>query len=677
VSDPVNIYEDLMMMNIRRCRGLGLTLLILAAPVPAPVLAQDEASDGRNLVLDDYGSFYSPGAPRISPGGEQIAEQIFVVSDGNAEPRPVTSSATSAWSPRWSSDGNSLYFLSDRSDSSQLWKLPVNDFGEAEQLTDFEHGISAIKLSPDETRLLLSFSDNDFQEEPEDAEPQPFVVTRRQFKRDAGGGYISEGDSHHLYLYDIEGESLTQITSGTYEEGSAAWSPDGDAIVFVSNRNDPDAEYSSDLWIVRADNTDKGQTLKRLTNNPDAKQSPSWSPDGKLIAYVTAVEGPYGLPHIAVVPTSEGDPRTLTTELDRWVSRFEFSDDGDWIYFNYDNSGATHLARVRVRDGKIEKLLEGDRVVSSFDVGDNGDVAIRANNRNDTSDIYRLSGSRLDRLTDLNQELFSELNLGSKFRVSYESDDGTVVEAFITTPPDYETGNAYPAILNIHGGPVGQFSWGFDFKGQFFASNGYVFIEPNPRGSTGRGQDFIDAIYRTWGVTEYDDVISSVDFAVEQGIADPNRLAVTGYSYGGYMTNVVITRTKRFKAAASGAGHSLIEANVGHDIYQQWYMWELGFPWENRERYDLLSPLLRAGNVKTPTIFLGGRIDWNVPILNAELFYQALQVQGIDSTLVVYPGMHHGGWLEEFEKDYLQRILDWFDHYVLNDQMQISRRQEN
>ena len=138
-----------------------------------------------------------------------------------------------------------------------------------------------------------------------------------------------------------------------------------------------------------------------------------------------------------------------------------------------------------------------------------------------------------------------------------------------------------------------------------------------------------------------------------------DRLAVTGYSYGGYMTNVTITRTNRFKAAASGAGHSLIEANIGHDIYQQWYMWEIGVPWENHDKYEVLSPLLRAGNVKTPTIFLGGRIDWNVPILNAELFYQALQVQGIDSTLVVYPGMHHGGWSEAFEKDYLKQIVDW------------------
>lgn len=664
-------------MNQFRCLGRFLTLLILAVPA----LAQDHAPQPRNLVLEDYGNFHSPGAPRISPDGKQIAyvldQQIFVVASDDAAPRAVSSSASESWNPRWSSDGNSLYFLSNRGDGTQLWTLPVNDFGEAEQLTDLDHEISSVNLSPDENRLLLTFSDNDLQKASDDGEPRPFVVTRRQFKRDAGDGYITQGDSNHLYVYDIGRESLTQITSGPYEEGGAAWSPDGRSIVFVSNRDDPDADYSTDLWIVPAGNSDKGGSLTRLTNDSNTKQSPAWSPAGDLIAYVTAVDGVYGLQHIAVVSSSGGEPRILTTELDRWIHALEFSHDGNWIYFDYDDSGATHLARVRVRDGRIEKLVEGDRVVSSFDVGDNGDVAVRANNRNDMADIYRLSGRQLGRLTNLNQEILEELDLGSKSRVSFESDDGTVVEAFITTPPGYRPGRAYPAILNIHGGPVGQFTWGFDFKPQFFASNGYVFIEPNPRGSTGRGQDYINAIYRSWGITEYPDVISAVDYAVEQGIADPDRLAVTGYSYGGYMTNVVITRTNRFKAAATGAGHSLIEADVGHDIYQQWYMWELGVPWENREKYDLLSPLLRAGKVETPTIFLGGRIDWNVPILNAELFYQALKIRGIDTQLVVYPGTHHGGWSEDFEKDYLQRVLDWFDKYVPGEQVPISRLRED
>ena len=224
------------------------------------------------------------------------------------------------------------------------------------------------------------------------------------------------------------------------------------------------------------------------------------------------------------------------------------------------------------------------------------------------------------------------------------------MQAFVTKPPGFVAGRRYPTILHIHGGPVGQFGWGFDFKPQYFAANGYVVIEPNPRGSTGRGQEFVRAIYQTWGITDYDDLIAAVDYAIAAGYADPDRLAVTGYSYGGYMTNTVITRTDRFKAAASGAGHSYIAANYGHDIYQKWYNWELGPPWENREKYDRLSPLLQAGKVTTPTIFLGGREDWNVPLLNAELFYQSLRKRGIDTELVVYPGMHHGGWDPEFEQ---------------------------
>jgi dipeptidyl aminopeptidase/acylaminoacyl peptidase len=647
-------------------------LLVILAAILNPTFAGDQPSNAtsRRITLDDFNAIQTPRSPRISPDGRQITyvfdSQIFLVTADDPAPRAITSSAAKAWGNRWSADGHSIYFLSSRDHGTQIYRLPINEPGEAVQLTHFTHGVSSINMSPDEKRVLLEISDNELREAADDAEPQPFVVNRRQFKRDSGDGYIVDGDSRHLNVYDIETREMTQVTSGSYDESEAAWSPDGSSIVFVSNREEvPDTDYRTDLWLVASDLSDGEAPPVRLTKSPRPKHSPAFSPNGKEVAYLTAEDGVYGVPHVAVIPAAGGKPNVLTAALDRWVSSFEYSKDGEWIYFTYYNAGAIDLARVRVSDARIEKLIDGDQVVGSFDVSASGKIAVSLNNQNDAADIYSLRSSRLTRLTDLNRAFFEDHDLGDKVKVSFDNPDGIRIESFITTPPDYEPGRSYPAILHIHGGPQGQFSWGFRFTPQFFAAKGYVVIEPNPRGSLGRGQEFLRAIHRAWGVPDYHDVIATVNYAVAEGVADPDRLAVTGYSYGGYMTNVVITQTNRFKAAASGAGHSLIEANVGHDIYQKWYMWELGVPWENREKYDVHSPLLRAGNVKTPTIFLGGRIDWNVPILNAELFYQALKVQGIDSQLVVYPGVHHGGWPESFEKDYLTRVADWFDHYVL------------
>ena len=641
-----------------------IILIMVSTCLAAAVFAAEK----RPVTLDDGERIKSPRSPVVSPDGRSVVfvleGEIHIASPSTDAPRLLTS-AGSAWAPRWSGDGNSLYFVSDRNHQAQVWKLPVSDFGEAVQVTRFSKGIRSTNLSPDENRILLTLTGRDLADAPDaDALAEPFVVTRRQFKRDAGGGYLTAEDARHVYVYDIGDDELVRLTDGNFDEGQPTWSPDGGSVAFVSNREaEPDATYRSDIWTVSASPAGD-RTLTRLTNNKDQKYSPAFSPDGRQVAYLTAGDGVYSVPHIAVVPAIGGESRVLTASLDRWIGQFEFSDDGRWIYFSYDNAGGTELARVRVADGRIERLLEGEISVRGFDVGNGTTVAINLGGRNDGVDVHLMRGRRLQKLTDLNAEFFNEILVGEKRKVAFESSDGTPVEAFLTLPPGYEEGERYPAILNIHGGPVGQFSWGYGFRAQYFAANGYVVIEPNPRGSTGFGEDFIRAIYRTWGITDYDDVIASVDHAIEAGIADPDRLAVTGYSYGGYMTNVVITGTTRFRAAASGAGHSLIEANFGHDIYQQWYMWELGYPWENREKYDVLSPFLRVGNVETPTIFLGGRIDWNVPILNAELMYQALEVRGIDAELVVYPDVHHGGWPTEYENDYQERVIAWFDRYV-------------
>ena len=632
------------------------------------------AAGPRAVTIDDLGKVRSVGEPVLSPDGRHVAftleNRIHVVPAGGGEARAVTSEASSAREPYWSGDGSALYFLSDRSGSDQLWKLPIETFGEAVKVTDATRGISSLELSPDESRLLLNYEDEPPKKEEtggEPAKPGPWVITRLQFKEDAGEGYLTGPDTRHLYTLDLDSGALTQITGGRYAEEDAAWSPDGSRVVFVGSRaEDPDVGYGNNLWLApsRPDGEPEDFVPSALTNGDEVKSSPAFSPDGRHVAFLSAVDGVYGISRLVIVPVDGGEPRILTNELDRWVSEFRFSGDGRSIWFLYDNHGGRHLGRVFLRDGRLERVLEGDLAVTAFDVDASGNAVVRLNRENDAADLYRLRGDRLERLTRANRDFFADLKLGSKEKISYTSTDETLVEAFVTRPPDFEAGRRYPVILDIHGGPVGQFSWGYEFGTQYLAANGYVVVQPNPRGSTGRGQAFIRAIQETWGITDYPDVVGAVDRVIELGYGDPDALAVTGYSYGGYMTNVVITRTDRFKAAASGAGHSYIAANFGHDIYQRWYNWELGTPWENRGKYDRLSPLLDAGKVTTPTIFLGGREDWNVPVLNAELFYQSLRQQGVHSQLVVYPDSHHGGWDERFDKDYLERVVGWFDRYV-------------
>jgi dipeptidyl aminopeptidase/acylaminoacyl peptidase len=648
--------------------------LLVSFAISFPVAADaDQAASSRPVTIDDFGKLKALGKPELSADGRQAAYalegRIYIVPVRGGEPRQVTSNGSSASEPRWSADGKYLYFLSDRTGTSQLWKLPVDSFGEAEQVTHLERGVDTLELSPDEGRLLLSYEDELREEEERKdeagvARKKPWVITRMHFKEDAGEGYLTEWPSDHLYVYDIADQALAQVTTGRYTESDAQWSPDGTRLVFASNRSeDPDRAYQADIWTVRASASGDDVSLTRVTNDEQVKRSPKWSPDGRSIAFLAAENGVYAADRIAIMPAEGGDSRILTAELDRTVRSFEFSADGRWIYFDFANHGGQHVARVRLSDGRIERLIEGERSVSAFDFDEDGNVAARLAGMNDAADIWYGKGARLDRLTNVNADYFAERLTADREKVSYTLEDGTVVEAFVTKPLGFEAGRRYPAILKIHGGPVAQFTYGYDFASQFFAANGYIVVEPNPRGSTGRGQEFTNAIVETWGITELPDVVGAVDHVVELGYADPDRLFVTGYSYGGYMTNVLITQTDRFRAAASGAGHSLIPANFGHDIYQKWYSWELGYPWDNRELYDRLSPLLRVNRVVTPTIFLGGREDWNVPILNAELFYQALRHLGVDTQLIVYPDTHHGNWDPAFTKDYLERILAWFTHH--------------
>ncbi len=681
--------------------------LALSAP---SARAAGAGGERRLLAVEDHFALQQVGDPQVSPDGRWIAytvttddlkedesrTRIWMVPVGGGDAVPLSAEGEDSSSPRWSPDGRYLAFLGSRGEDegekgrTQVWTL-FREGGEAVQLTDTAQKVEFFEWSPDGKRMLLVLKDprpeeleakraEEKGEKYEKKTPPPWVVTRRQFKQDYVG-YLDDR-RNHLYVLDRATKKTRQITSGDFddycesylpgcENSRPAWSPDGTRIAFVSNRtNDPDANYNTDIWVVEADNQDRGARLLRVTTNPGPDAAPSWSPDGKLIAHTsnTEVSGSalYTTYHLAVSSASGGGSKLLTRELDRMIFQPRFSRQGDSIYFLLEDGGEQNLARVSPSGGDLVRLVSGPRAVGAFDQGASGAIAALVSEPQLPAEVFLLADGKLERRSHTNDGRLASLRLGEVGEIRFPSRDGTEIEAFVIKPPDFSARRRYPGILLIHGGPQAQYDFGFHFAGQLFAANGYVVVMPNPRGSTGYGQDFCLAIWQAWGERDYEDVMASVDALVERGWADPERLGVGGWSYGGMLTNHVITKTHRFKAAATGASAVLYVTNFGHDHYQRWWVDELGLPWqpEGRQLYEKLSPFNKVENVVTPTLILGGKEDWNVPIINSEQLFLALKLRGVPSELVVYPDESHGIDTPSHAKDLYERYLAWFGRYL-------------
>lgn len=640
------------------------------------------AADPRPLTAADFFALKSVGAPVLSPDGAQVAytvrsmdlktdksdADIYLVPAAGGDAVRLTTSPKAETNPRFSPDGKWIAFLSGREDDkSQVFLLPRSG-GEASRLTDMKGGVEAFAWSPDSKRLVLVASDPDpdapeGDKKDEEKTPRPIVTKRIQFKFDTQG-YLKELRSH-LYVFDVEKKASVQITSGPYDDEQPAWSPDGKTIAFVSNRTaEPDTNRDSNIFLIAPL---AGETPKAITTNPSEDERPSWSPDGRTIVYVAGgavADMWYGPNHVSMVNVATGEVKPLTKPLDRNVGTPLFSSDGRAILFTIEDSGNSHLARVSAEGGAIERIVTGERDVESFDTR-NGRIVFTESQPAMPPEISTLDGATVRRLTRTNDAFLKDIKLATVERFKAKSRDGTMVDGFLTRPVDGKPGAKVPTILRIHGGPASQFSTAFDFEWQLFAAQGYAVVAGNPRGSTGYGRDFSYALFAKWGEPDFDDVMAVVDQAVSMGVADPDRLGVGGWSYGGILTNYVISKTTRFKAATSGASISNILAGYGTDHYQYEYEAELGLPWKNPEAYLKLSgPFLKADQIKTPTLFLCGEADMNVPLLNTEQMYQAVRRLGIPTELVIYPGQNHGLTRPSYIKDRYERYVKWYDAYL-------------
>lgn len=545
-------------------------------------------------------------------------------------------------------------FLGHRADRNVVWSPDGSEIAYVSAAID---SMSAPSDGPDAER--------------DEKEPAwaPIVTDRLLFKSRTG---LSSDLRSHIFVVSVEGGAPRQLTGGDYDEHSIDWSPDGRHIVFVSDRSeDPDDVHGNDLWTV---DVEYG-TVRRLTGTAGPEFVPEYSPDGRWIAFLGADrpintrDSPMETDHLKLIPSDGGPVRNLTLPLDRRLVEFAWSGDSEHLFFTAHDEGSIGLFRVDLSDGSIHPIVTGPLRIAGFEVSPTVDRIVY---RDETAarglelHVVNFDGSGLRQVTRVQDPFIENVPVAVSDTFWFRSFDGTPVQGWLTKPIPFDPDLRYPTLLEIHGGPHSNRGYMvYNWPTQPMAERGYAVVQINPRGSTGYGQKFADGTLRDWGGGDYKDLMAGMDEVIRRhSWIDPDRLGVMGYSYGGYMTNWVITQTGRFEAALAGGSLSNLISFYGTSIYQ--LLIETEFPGEAWENYELLwdrSPLKYVANVTTPTLFVHGDADHDVPIEQAEEMYVALKKLGVETELVRYPDVGHMLGNDAFF-DLVDRTAAWFDSYL-------------
>lgn len=664
---------------MRRNLTLGIIVLLVVA-AGSRVAGQAAAGDDSTRWTPALSMRYrSVSGTAISPDGSLIAyvvrepvmegekseylSHVWVVSADGETNVQYTRGEKSAGNPQFSPDGTYLTFTSSRSGKNQVWIMRVAG-GEAEQLTEAENDVGSYRWSPDGTRIAYSMRDPETEEEKEaKREKRDVILVDQNFKYS------------HIYVVTVarneEGERETKrITAGEFEVTQFDWSPDGTRIVFAHKPDPRVNTFDTDISLVPADSG----PVTPLVVRPGADSDPLFSPDGLAIAFTSHGGTPQrvGLSDVYVVSVAGGEPRKLADTYDRNANIRAWSRDGKEIYYTEVYRTSRHVFALPVSGGAARRLTEGEGAFGSvsFDAGRER-MAFTYQDLEQPVNVHvsQLERFRMQRLTDVHAAVPGP-PMGRTVLISWKSKDGLPVEGLLTYPVDYREGRRYPLILNVHGGPAGNY--GRTFTGapgiymlQYFAQNGYAILRPNPRGSTGYGKEFRYANVRDWGFGDFDDLMAGVDEVIEMGVAHPDSLLLMGWSYGGYMTSFAVTRTNRFKAASMGAGLPDLISMVTTTDIPDYLAAHMGAEfWEDYETYQRHSAIYRIADVTTPTQVIHGQRDLRVPFTQGQEFYVALSRRGVPTEMVVYPRTPHGPREPKFLMDVSQRIMAWFERHL-------------
>ena len=667
---------------------MHLKRLLPCLVVVAATLTPWSVQAGRPLSPEDWFRFQAVSDLQIAPDGAAVAYLVTSYDKESDESRSALWLANwagdasvqltrgeSVSEPRFSPDGRYLSFLSARpaEGKAQLWVLDRRG-GEPRQLTHVTGELTGYEWSPDGQHVVLVMRAGEESGAGKAAgkAPKPIVIDSFQFKADRDG-YLSAASRSHLYLLEVRSGACEPLTADSgKKESLPAWSPDGEQIAYVSDpMKGPEQTGIDEIDLIAAR---AGSTPRQLltTWSPN-RQKLQWTADGTRLAFLQGAEAKFNayiMDSLAVLEAKSGEVRPLTDRLDRAVLSPAFAADGRSLEFAVEDDGNQYPARVTLASAAIERL-GGPMVVHELAAAA-GHTAVLVSSDRAPVEVYALEKGQLRPLSAHNQALFGELQLGSVEDISFRSRDGTAVHGQLVKPPDYVSGRRYPTIVWIHGGPNGQDDHSLELQGygpplerQLFATHGFVVLAINYRGSTGRGAKFARSILADWGHKEVEDLLAGVDYAVGKGIADPARLGIGGWSYGGLLTDYVIASDTRFKSAISGAGSGNQLSTYGADLYIVEYNAELGPPWRNPALWLKVSyPFFHADRIRTPTLFLGGDKDFNVPVAGGEQMYQALRTLGVPAQLVVYPGEYHVLTRPSFLVDRFRRYLEWMDKYL-------------